>query len=248
MPLPLGVPAALAGPLSRLRRDLQDIFGVRLQALVAHGPRVKGAVAPGGHLTPVSTLALVDRVTYEDLVACGQRAADWTATDVNVPLLLSRPDFERSLDAFPLEYGDIIATHVVVEGTDPFAGLTVRDDDLRRACESWGKGHLIQLREGFVEAGGEPKAVARLIAASASPFAALLGHIARLRGIDERDPDKLAQATEGITGLPPAPVREVLTLEARPQIDGDTAMALFPGYLDAVERLVDFLDGWTKTR
>ena len=35
-------------------------------------------------------------------------------------------EFERSLDAFPVEYGDIIAHHVVVTGDDPFAGLSVR--------------------------------------------------------------------------------------------------------------------------
>ena len=28
-------------------------------------------------------------------------------------------------------------------------------------------------------------------------------------------------------------------------LDGDTAMALYPPYLDAVERLVVFLDTWT---
>jgi hypothetical protein len=231
-----------------LRRDLRETFGDRLQAVVAHGPRIKGAVDPGGQPAAVSTLALVDRVTYKDLVACAQRAADWHGIGVNVPLLLSRSDFERSLDAFPLEYGDIIANHVLVEGTDPFAGLAVRDDDVRRACEGWGKSHLIQLREGFVEARGDAKAVARLIVASASPFAALLAHIVRLRGIDQRDPDALAHVTEGIAGLPVAPVREVLALETKPNLDGDTAMALFPGYLDAVERLADFLDGWTKAR
>ena len=155
-------------------------------------------------------------------------------------------EFERSLDAFPVEYGDILAHHVVVAGEAPFAGIAVNDDDLRRACESWGKAHLIQLREGFVEAGGDAKAVARLIVKSASPFAALLAQIARLRGQSPASGDALARATEGIAGLPAAPVRQVLALELRPELDGDTAMSLFPGYLDAVDALARYLDGWTR--
>ena len=248
MPTSPAVPAALAGALERLKRDLQNVFGPRLRALVAHGPRVRAANSAPATSVPLNTLALVERVDYKDLVACGQKAEDWLASGVTVPLLLSPEEFERSLDTFPVEYGEIIAHHVVVAGNDPFAGLSVRDDDLRRACEGWGKSHLIQLREGYIEAGGDARAVARLVVQSASPFAALLAQIARLRDMHETGPQALARATEGIAGLPEAPVREVLALEAGAPLDGDTAMALFPAYLDAVERLAQFLDGWTRNR
>ncbi len=248
MPTPLAAATAIAGALDRLKRDLEAIFGARLRALVAHGPRVRAAGLGESASLPLNALALVDRVTYKDLVECAHRAADWIASGVTVPLLLSPEEFERSLDTFPVEYGEIIAHHVLVAGTDPFARLAVRDEDLRRACEAWGKSHLIQLREGYVEAGGDPAAVARLVQQSASPFAALLAMIARLRGLDDTGLADLARATEGIAGLPQAPVREVLALEARSRLDGDTAMSLFPAYLDVVERLARFLDGWTRTR
>jgi len=248
MPTSPAVPAALSGALERLTRDLESIFGPRLRAVVAHGPRLRAANAAPTAAIPLNTLALVERVDYKDLVACGQKAEDWLASGVTVPLLLSPEEFERSLDTFPVEYGEIIAHHVVVTGNDPFAHLSVRDDDLRRACEAWGKSHLIQLREGYIEAGGDAKAVARLVLQSASPFAALLAQIARLRGMHDTGPEALARATEGIAGLPEAPVREVLALEAGARLDGDTAMTLFPAYLDAVERLAQFLDGWTRSR
>lgn len=249
MPTLSRVPASFSGPLERQRSDLQEIFGSRLKALVAHGPRVRTAAsASATGALPINTLALVEGLGYKDLAACSQRAAGWQASGVTVPLLLSPREFARSLDTFPVEYGEIISHHVVVAGEDPFANLAVPDADLRRACEAWGKSHLIQLREGFIEAGGDAKAVAAMILASASPFAALLNQIARLRGVDEADPDLLARATEGIAGLPPAPVRAVLALEASPQLDGDSAMSLYPGYLDVVERLVEFLDGWTTAK
>jgi arginine N-succinyltransferase len=37
-------------------------------------------------------------------------------------------------------------------------------------------------------------------------------------------------------------------VRAEARLDGDTAMTLFPAYLDAVERLAQFLDGWTRSR
>jgi hypothetical protein len=247
MPAPdPGLPLPLARPLARLRTDLQDIFGARLVGLVAHGPRVRHAAAETTPRPPINTLALVDGLTYRDLAACAQHAGDWRADGLAVPLLLGRAEFARSLDAFPVEYGDIIAHHLLVYGDDPFEGVSVSPDDLRRACEAWAKGHLIHLREGFVETGGDPRRVAALIIASASPFTGLLSLVARLRGADAQGADGLARATEGIAGLPAAVVAHVVALEERPVLDADTAMTLLPAYLDAVGTLVTFLDGWTR--
>ena len=57
----------------------------------------------------------------------------------------------ESLDAFPLEFGAILADHAVVSGASPFDGLTVDAADLRRACEVQARSHLLHLREGYIE-------------------------------------------------------------------------------------------------
>lgn len=242
---PSGLSRTLAARLTALRDDLQQIFGARLSALVAHGPHVRAGV-PADARTPVTTLALVEGLSYKDLDACARRARDWRAAGLAIPLLLAPDEFARSLDAFPIEYGDIIAHHAVVFGPDPFETVSVRTEDLRRACEAWGKSHLIHLREGYIEAAGDAREVAEVIVASASPFTALLSQIARLRGAAETGADVLARATEGIAGLPAHVVRQVAALEATPALDPDTAMTLYPAYLDAVERLARYLDGWAR--
>ena len=84
--------------------------------------------------------------------------------------------FRRSLDAFPLEYGEIIRAHARVFGADPFDGMAIPREDLRRACETQVKSHLVHLREGYIEAGNRPQRVADLVTASAPAFAALLRH------------------------------------------------------------------------
>ena len=61
-------------------------------------------------------------------------------------------------------------------GHDPFAGLRIDAADLRHACEVKARGHLLHLREGYLEAHGRSDAVAELIGDSAPALAALLAH------------------------------------------------------------------------
>ena len=102
------------GPLAATLHDLQQIFSDRLQAFVAHGHPDE---------RPAPSLAIVRSVTADDLTACAARASSWLRNGSATPLLLSRDEFAGSLDAFPIEFGEIIDTHRVIFGADPFFGL-----------------------------------------------------------------------------------------------------------------------------
>ena len=56
-----------------------------------------------------------------------------------------------------------IADHVVVSGRNPFEGLRVEQTDLRWACEVQARGHLLHLRQGYVESRGRDDALSVLI-------------------------------------------------------------------------------------
>lgn len=224
--------AALDGVASDLRR----VFGARFHAFAAYGLH-----APAPEPRAVHSLALVERLTFEDLAACAPLAAGWRHRGVAVPLLLEREEFLRTLDVFPLEYGDIIADHVLLAGTNPFAEAHVSPADVRRACELRAKSQLIHLREGFLETGGDPRAVGRLITASAGAFRALLANIARLA--DDHDHD-LAAAAERQVGIASSVVREVLSAGAGNQDTIADPTALLARYIAAVERVWEFLDTW----
>jgi hypothetical protein len=198
-----------------LTGDLQRLFGTRLQSIVAYGDPDD---ADGLH-----TLALVDGLSFQDLLACAPLVNGWRKAGLAVPLILSRHEFARTLDVFPIEYGAIIARHVAVFGENPFAGMQVGESDLRRACELQTKSHLIHLREGFLECGGQPAVVARLMSASAPSLRTLVGNLERLdAGIDER---------AGLTG---ELLAEVAAAGSSTIAD---PTALFARYVAAVERL-----------
>jgi hypothetical protein len=210
-------------PVLRLvAADLQRIFGARLQSLVAYGPE--------DHPDGIHTLALVDRLDFQDLTACAPRTSDWQRAGAAVPLLLSREEFQRTLDVFPLEYGGIIASHQLITGENVLASIAVTEADLRRGCELQAKSHLIHLREGYVETGGDPPRVARLVAASAAALRALMENLRQL------DSEAAARA-----GLTPELVREVASANATYIADPSPLLAR---YLSAVERLWQEVDRW----
>jgi len=231
VPLSADERAALKG----LASELERVFGARLRSLVVYGldtpanPRL------------VHTLALVDRLAFDDLVKCMPSVAGWRRRSLAVPLILELEEFLRTLDVFPLEYGDIIAHHVVVVGTNPFGNARVAQADTRRACELSAKSHLIHLREGFLETGGHSDAVARLIAASAPPFVALLRNIARLTDADAAD---VAATAERQIGIPADLVREVISAGTGMRSTIADPTALLVRYIAASERVWEYVDTW----
>ena len=228
--------AAERAAVESLVADLRRVFAGRLLSVVAYGLH-----SPAPPPRSVNTLALVERLAFDDLAACVPFTGEWRRRSLTVPLILEREEFFRTLDVFPLEYGDIIAHHVLVSGHDPFGATRPSPADVRRSCELAAKSHLIHLREGFLEAGGRSDAVARLIAASAAAFTTLLANIARLA--DDRD-DDLAEMAERQLGIPAAVVYEVLSA-GRGQTSGIVEpAALFARYLAAVERIWEYVDTW----
>jgi hypothetical protein len=239
-----------------LERDLREVFGSRLQSLVIYGGHAQADRHTvddrhGGHGNdgpPTRTLAMVDSMTPDDLRACAVRIDGWHLAGLATPLLIADHEFAQSLDAFPLEFGAILADHTLVSGVNPFESLAVDPADVRRACEVQARSHLLHLREGFLETHGRADALAVLILRSAAAFAALVTSIARLEGHATDDPASAARHVERTLGTPNSAVAEITKLAAAHDLSSADAERLFVPYLEAVDRLVNYVDGWTRER
>ena len=228
--------------------DLRYVFGDRLQSVVAYGPQLVAARdgaphGPGG-AGPINCLALVTSMSATDLESCAGRAGRWHRKGLATPLVLTVEEFHSSLDAFPLEYGDIMRAHVRVFGPDPFDAAVIAPGDHRRACETQIKSHLLHLREGFLETGGDPTAVAALVARSAPAFVALLRHAAWLNGSAASDRADAAREGGREAGLDPGIVHDLLALDQPSTVPTTDPARLFPHYLNAVEQLARAVDAW----
>ncbi len=227
---------AIPDSVRMLEKDLGATFGPRLQSLVIYRPATDASDAA------IPTLAIVDDLTPDDLRACAAQVDGWQEAGLATPLLVAASEFRRSLDAFPLEFGAILADHTTVTGRDPFADMSVEAADLRRACEVQARSHLLHLREGYIESRGRGDAVAELIADSAAPLAGLVKSVARLIGTPSRSGIEAATLVERAAGLPADSLSAILQIR---QLAGDEARRLLPVYLHSVEGLTRFVDAWS---
>lgn len=213
----------------RMAADFRKVFGDRFVAFVA---------SPSG-----ASAAFVASLTAGDLDALGPLADVWQRESLAIPLVMTPDEFRRSLDAFPLEYQSLLDHHVVIAGQPPFDGIRISPDDLRRACEAQARGHLIHLRQGWIEDGSHHGGLAALIEHSAAPLRAVLLNLARLHG--EHPPDDAALATwaSRTTGMPDGVLHDVLGLTTAPHKSGALAPRI-ADYLAACERLWAFADAW----
>jgi hypothetical protein len=213
--------------------DLKAIFGARLEAFVTYAPAV----------APAPSLALVTSLDLADLTACAARVRRWQHAGAATPVVLTRREFARSLDAFPVEFGEIITHHETLHGDDPFAGLSVAARDLRRACEAQIRSLLLHIREDYMEAAGSHRAVGAVVLDSAAEFRALLNLVSRLDG-QLGDQRQLAQWAAERLGLDAKVVSDVLHVASELERSGIDAARLFPQYLAVTEQLARHIDEW----
>ena len=231
--------AAQQRAIDALARDLDHIFGARLQSLVAY----PGNQADGS----VHSCAIVDGLVFRDLVACLPQTESWHRRGIAVPLMLASGELERTVDIFPLEYSSILADYAVVRGVDPFQGISIPAEDVRRATEGQAKSHLIHLREAFLESHGETTRIGRLIASSAAPLRALLTNIARLHDgapTETLSDQALATMTETRMGISATLIREILASSGGGQSTIADPSALLARYIEAAQKIWEYVDRW----
>jgi hypothetical protein len=232
--------AAQRRAVDGLARDLDQVFGARLRSLVVYpGHQGDGSV---------HSMAVIDDLVFRDLAACLPFAEAWHHRGAAVPLLLTVEELQRSVDIFPLEYASILADYGVVRGVDPLKGVTIDVEEVRRACEAQAKGHLIHLREAFLESHGETTRVSRLIAASAAPLRALLTNIARLpdggsTAVPATDA-ALAAMAEQRMGISAAVVHDVLATSAHGASAVTDPTHLLARYVEAAQKIWQYVDRW----
>lgn len=222
---PLELSTSARRAFDRMAADFLRVLGERFVALVAYSADRGAVFATGLGAADLDALSMLTEV--------------WHRSGLSTPLLLTTEEFRRSLDAFPLEYQAILDRHVVISGTPPFAGAAVPREELRRACETQAKGHLVHLRQSWLDAAGHSDDLAERVVGSALPLRVLLTQVASLRGSNAAAPEFAAEAFPAHAEI----LRAVLALEP----DGAGARALIsklPQYLAACEAIWAFVDEW----
>src|SRR5207245_4572690 len=98
------------------------------------------------------------------------------------PLILAEGEWRASADAFAIEYEEIRHAHRVLAGRDPWAGISVRREDLRRQLESELMGKLVRLRQLYAAFRSDPRRLTQAIVGSTAGVFTMLRAALRLAG------------------------------------------------------------------
>jgi predicted nucleotidyltransferase len=206
---------------------------------VLHGSVIRGEYLEGW--SDVNLLLVLEAATPEVLGALSTPFAGWARSRQPPPLLLTRPEWRRAADVFPVEITDIRSAYRVLRGDDPLTEVSVRPVDLRAALERDLRGRLLRLRQGYLALAGDPGALAGLARDTAPSVVVLLRAALVLAGAQLPAARADVAAAAGLVlEFSPAPLADILAHLG----DGDWTCtpACFAGYLAAVEATVRYVD------
>lgn len=223
-------------------RDLAGAWGDALRAVVLYGSAARGEYRDGA--SDLNLLVLLGDTGAATLRRGSALARAWAAEGNPPPLVMSEAEFRDSVDTFPIELSDIREAHVLLHGADPFAGLEIRPADLRLQLERELKAAQLRLRTHFLAQSGDAARFEPVLLKSLSTFMVMFRTVLRLSGVEvARDPEATVRALAAQVGFEPAPLLEILAARAgRAKVDARPESALVTGYLDAVARVVEYVD------
>lgn len=228
-------------------REVASALGARLVTLLLYGSAARGAHVP--ERSDVNTLLLCDGVDDDLFARLEAPVRAWTRAGHPAPLILTEREWRDSADAFPIEYEDIREAHRILAGRDPWKGIAVQRDHLRRQLEHELMGKLMHLRQAYAAHRSEPKRLAEVIVGSASGFLTMLRAALRLAGkTAPPTADALVREGAGVVGFAAVGLAPLVA-----HASGGAALKLAThdplpaAYLEAVARTAQFVNRMERT-
>ena len=233
----------MADPISEVVEPLLVAADTALgngYSAVLYGSAARGDYVPGA--SDINLLLVLDDVGPPALRALSPAFLDWRSRTPEPPLLVSRAEWARATDVFPIEITDMQASHRVLRGADPLTGLVVARADLRRALESELRGKLLRLRQGYTLLSHRPGDLGTLATSSAPTALVLFRCLLTLeeRAVDAADAGGIIRAAAELAGFEPAAPLEVV--RNRGVAGWRCQPQLFEQYLDTIVRTARYVD------
>jgi len=206
---------------------------------VLYGSAARGDYVP--EQSDINLIVVADALSPAMLRTLGPAFVAWQKSRAEPPLLITRAEWNRATDAFPVEIADMRAAYQVLRGTDPLQELVVSRADLRQALEREFRGKLLRLRQGYAASAGEPEALGLLARRSVATMLVLLRGLLTLVGRTiPRDPLQLAVAAAEVLGVDSESLLHVV--RHRGEAKWLCRPEHFEPYMDVAARAAQFLD------
>jgi predicted nucleotidyltransferase len=206
---------------------------------VLYGSAARGNFIPGR--SDINLMLVLDELNPATLRSLSRAFTGWRKSVQEPPLILSRPEWSRATDAFPIEITDMRLSYQVLRGPDPLHGVQVDRTDLRKALEREFRGKLLRLRQGYATYTPDPAALGSLGLESAATILVLLrGVLTLLSESVPSDSNELATTSARVIGFEAEHLLHVV--RHRADREWRCAAPQFEDYMGAVEQTARFLD------
>ncbi|MGH9402630.1 MAG: hypothetical protein ACRD2P_11045 [Terriglobia bacterium] len=226
------------GLVERLKRAA----GENLRSVVLYGSAANENFSPKH--SDVNILCLLRQIDVPGLVRLQGAAKWWTKKGHPAPLVFTLEELQRSADIYAVELLEIKSCRRVLFGEDVFESLETPMRLYRLQVERELRHSLIRLRQSYVLAAGNHKAVVQLMVRSFSTFALLFRHA--LIALGEEAPAAKQEAVErlaALLGFSTTSFRELAGIRKGDRKGKDLdARLIFRDYLESVTRAVDMID------
>ena len=206
---------------------------------VLYGSAARGDFVPGR--SDIDLMLIAAELSPAVLRSLAAPFAAWRKSEYQPPLVLTRGEWDRATDTFPIEIADMRAGYRVLRGPDPLTGVPVDPEHLRLALEREFRGKLLRLRQGYVASATDPAALGALAGRSAGTLMVLLRALLTLldRSIP-RDSLQLGVAGAEALGVDSEPLLHVF--RHRAERGWRCTAEEFERYMEMADRAVRFLD------
>ncbi len=206
-------------------QQMSAALGGRLVSLLLYGSAARERGAESREQPAMNTLLIVDRVDAELFARLAVPVRDWVSARHPPPLVWTQQEWRESADAFAIEYEDIREAHRVLAGRDPWHGIVVQREHVRRQLEHELMGKLVHLRQAYAAGWHKPKQLAEVVRGTWAGFLTMLRAVLRLAGRSApAAPDALVRDAAGLIGF------------------GADGLAEPAAYLDAVTRTAEYVN------
>ena len=234
--------------LGDLAEFMEGKFGDNLIALYEFGEDACVDWEGGG----LKLLAVLKTLGTRELRVLAEGRRKWEKNGLPAPLMLTKDTLLSSTDVFPMEFLEMKEANRFIFGQeDVLSGLEIPLSNLRLQLETQATGKLIHLRQSYIDAAGDKKRLAHLVAVSIEPFTEVMRNALRLLGkAAPVDKGEIIRSFCAESGIDPVPFDQALEIRremgrssgGRVNLDLDGLEELFSGYLGEIGKMAEKID------
>lgn len=167
---------------TRFKETIKESFQDNLSSVILYGSLASGGYIPG--VSDINILILLYKSNPRQIFSFGGKAASMIRKGKITPQILTKDEFLRSADIFPLEYIDLKSNSKVLFGEDVLILLKLEKSNLRHQVESLLRGNIATLRQILTAAGGKEKELTSALKAWGGSQRTLFKGLLRLKGAE----------------------------------------------------------------